>query len=94
MKKVICKNCGAVNEVSDQSLAEDDDDWLPVSFPRVSNGFCLRERSHPSSAIRYTSPALESISHIRHIWINMGLILRLRTVLCVETPVPDLQPRQ
>ena len=61
-----------------------------VSFPRGSNGLCLRERLHPSSAIRYTSPALESISHIRHIWINMDLILRLPTVLCVETPAPDL----
>jgi len=32
-KKVICKNCGAVNEVSDQALAEDDDDWLPCILP-------------------------------------------------------------
>ena len=61
-----------------------------ASFPRGSNGFCLRERLHPSSAIRYTSPALESNSPIRHIWINMELILRLRTVLCVEIAAPDL----
>ena len=32
MKKIICKNCGAVNEVSDQALAEDDD-WLPCIIP-------------------------------------------------------------
>ncbi len=32
-KKVICKNCGAVNEVSDQALAEDDEDWLPCILP-------------------------------------------------------------
>ena len=31
-KKIICKNCGVVNEVSDQSLAEDDD-WLPCILP-------------------------------------------------------------
>ncbi|GEM_PF-2204515 len=65
-----------------------------VSFPRGSNGLYLQERLHPSSAIRYTSPALESISHMMHIWKNMDLTLRLRTVLCVETPAPDQQPRQ
>ena len=32
MKKIICKNCGAVNEVSDQALAEDDD-WLQCALP-------------------------------------------------------------
>jgi hypothetical protein len=32
-KKIICKNCGVVNEVSDQALAEDDDDWLPCIIP-------------------------------------------------------------
>ena len=31
-KKIICKNCGVVNEVSDQALAEDDD-WLPCILP-------------------------------------------------------------
>ena len=33
MKKIICKNCGAVNEVSDRVLAEDDDDWLQCALP-------------------------------------------------------------
>jgi hypothetical protein len=33
MKKIICKNCGTVNEVSDKSLAEDDDDWLQCALP-------------------------------------------------------------
>jgi hypothetical protein len=33
MKKIICKNCGSVNEVSDKSLAEDDDDWLQCALP-------------------------------------------------------------
>jgi hypothetical protein len=33
VKKIICKNCGAVNEVSDKSLAEDDDDWLQCALP-------------------------------------------------------------
>ena len=32
-KKLICKNCGAVNEVSDGALAEDDDDWLECALP-------------------------------------------------------------
>jgi hypothetical protein len=32
MKKIICKNCGTVNEVSDKSLAEDDD-WLQCALP-------------------------------------------------------------
>jgi hypothetical protein len=32
MKKIICKNCGAVNEVSDRSLAEEDD-WLQCAIP-------------------------------------------------------------
>ena len=32
-KKIICKNCGVVNEVSDQALAEDDEDWLPCILP-------------------------------------------------------------
>ena len=33
MKKIICKNCGAVNEVSARSLAEDDDNWLQCALP-------------------------------------------------------------
>jgi hypothetical protein len=33
MKKIICKNCGSVNEVSDKSLAEDDGDWLECALP-------------------------------------------------------------
>jgi hypothetical protein len=33
MKKIICKNCGVVNEVSDQALGEDDEDWLPCIIP-------------------------------------------------------------
>ena len=33
MKKIICKNCGAVNEVSERVLAEDDDDWLQCALP-------------------------------------------------------------
>ena len=32
-KKIICKNCGVVNEVSDQALAGDDEDWLPCILP-------------------------------------------------------------
>jgi len=32
-KKIICKNCGTVNEVSDKSLAEDNDDWLECALP-------------------------------------------------------------
>jgi len=32
MKKIICKNCGTVNEVSDKSLAEDDN-WLQCALP-------------------------------------------------------------
>ena len=32
MKKIICRNCGVVNEVSDGALA-DDDDWLPCILP-------------------------------------------------------------
>ena len=32
MKRIICKNCGTVNEVSDKSLAEDDD-WLQCALP-------------------------------------------------------------
>src|SRR5664280_2841363 len=62
-----------------------------ASFPRGSNGLCLRERLHPSSAILYTSPALESTSLIRHFWMNMELIRRLRTILCVEIAAPNLQ---
>jgi hypothetical protein len=32
MKKVICKNCGTVNEVSDKSLAANGD-WLECALP-------------------------------------------------------------
>ncbi len=33
-KKTICKNCGAVNEISAQDLADDDgDDWLACDLP-------------------------------------------------------------
>ena len=32
-KKIICKTCGVVNEVSDQALAADDEDWLPCIIP-------------------------------------------------------------
>ncbi len=34
MKKIICKNCGVVNEVSNEALGDDDDgDWLECSLP-------------------------------------------------------------
>jgi len=33
MKKIICKNCGVINEISDGAMAEDDDDWLPCIIP-------------------------------------------------------------
>jgi hypothetical protein len=33
MKKIICKNCGAINEVSDHALSGDDEDWLPCILP-------------------------------------------------------------
>lgn len=34
MKKAICKNCGAVNEINAQDLAEDDGtDWLACDLP-------------------------------------------------------------
>ena len=62
-----------------------------VSFLRVLNGIYQQERLHPSLALRYISPALESNSPIRHIWISMELIRRLRTNLCVEIAAPDLQ---
>lgn len=32
MKKIICKNCGVVNQVSDRSL-EDDEEWLDCLLP-------------------------------------------------------------
>ena len=32
-KKIICKNCGTVNEVSDESLAAEEDDWLECAIP-------------------------------------------------------------
>ena len=32
MKKIICKNCGVVNEVSDGALG-DEDDWLECTLP-------------------------------------------------------------
>jgi len=34
MKKFICKNCGSVNEVSAEALADDDDDWLQCTLPQ------------------------------------------------------------
>lgn len=32
MKKIICKNCGVVNNVSEDALG-DDDDWLECTLP-------------------------------------------------------------
>ena len=32
MKRMICKNCGVVNEVSEEDL-EDNDDWLQCALP-------------------------------------------------------------
>jgi len=60
---------------------------------RVSNGVCQQGRLHPSLAIRYTFPPWESISLIRHFWMNMELIRRLRTILCVEIAAPNLQSK-
>jgi len=33
MKKIICKNCGVVNEVSLEALKDDEDDWLQCTLP-------------------------------------------------------------
>jgi hypothetical protein len=33
MKKIVCKNCGVVNEIPDGATAGDDDDWLPCIIP-------------------------------------------------------------
>jgi hypothetical protein len=33
MKKIICKNCGVVNEVSLEALNDDEDDWLQCTLP-------------------------------------------------------------
>lgn len=37
MKKIICRNCGTVNEVSEEALTEalndDEDDWLQCTLP-------------------------------------------------------------
>jgi len=33
MKKCICQNCGAVNEVNIQNLSDDVDDWLECTCP-------------------------------------------------------------
>lgn len=34
MKKFICKNCGTVNEVNAEALADDEDDWLQCALPQ------------------------------------------------------------
>ncbi len=64
-----------------------------VPSHRVSNGICQQGRSHPLLAIRYTFPPWESIYPIRHIWMNMELIRKLRTILCVEIAAPKLQSK-
>ncbi len=33
MKKFICKNCGTVNEIPDQALKDNKDDWLQCTLP-------------------------------------------------------------
>jgi hypothetical protein len=33
MKKFICRNCGVVNEVSNDALAKEEDDWLNCLLP-------------------------------------------------------------
>lgn len=33
IKKAICKNCGVVNEISIESLADESDDWLYCDLP-------------------------------------------------------------
>ena len=32
MKRLVCKNCGVVNEVSEEDI-EDNDDWLQCALP-------------------------------------------------------------
>jgi hypothetical protein len=34
MKKLICRNCGVVNEVSIEQLQDDSDDWLECALPQ------------------------------------------------------------
>lgn len=34
MKKIICKNCGVVNEVETEVLGEDDEEWLECTLPQ------------------------------------------------------------
>jgi hypothetical protein len=33
MKKIICKNCGVVNEVDVDNLGDESDDWLECTLP-------------------------------------------------------------
>jgi hypothetical protein len=34
MKKLVCRNCGVVNEVSLEQLQDDGDDWLECALPQ------------------------------------------------------------
>ena len=34
MKKLVCRNCGVVNEVSREQLLDDGDEWLECTLPQ------------------------------------------------------------